>query len=407
MSDDVIITAHGLSKHYKIYNSAKDRLVDWLSGGFLKKGYIHSALTNVSFEVNRGEFIGIIGRNGSGKSTLLKILSGVIEPTTGSFKMAGSVLSLLELGTGFNPELTGRQNIFHSAQLLDLDANFLRSIIEEIEAFSDIGEYFDHPVKMYSSGMYVRLAMSIFLHLKPDIFIIDEALSVGDVFFQQKCFSRIDKMVQTGTTFLLVSHDINLISRISHRVMLLDNGNCEYFGDKRKACALYYKNCSNSPLTAFDVTEDINSANSSLDSNIFRVNLLDRKTLDMKSDKANISALRIIDHNHRDSLRVESMQALDFLLFMKVKKNVKYPILSIVFKDRLGQVITAINHDLLADSENHVYRISIPFTIQPGDYSFDIGIGDRKHENANTGKVLHEIRNLGPINVFFDYILTF
>ena len=188
--------------------------------------------------MRRGESLGIIGINGSGKSTLLKILSGAMHATAGTFAVEGRVLSLLELGTGLNPELTGRQNVINSSRLLAFPPGYAERKLVEIEAFAELGDFFDKPARLYSSGMFVRLAFSMFACFDPDVFIIDEALSVGDVFFQQKCARRIQQMRQAGTTMLFVSHDLTAVEAPCDRVLLLHQGKVRHDGDKKQGISL-------------------------------------------------------------------------------------------------------------------------------------------------------------------------
>ncbi len=189
------------------------------------------ALRDVSFEVRRGECLGIIGVNGAGKSTLLKILSRALYPTTGSFEVRGRLVSLLELGTGFQPELTGRQNVFQSAQLLGFPGRLRARPAGAILDFAQIGEFIDRPVRQYSSGMFVRLAFSLFANLDPDVYIVDESLAVGDVFFQQRCFRRFRELRERGCTILLVSHDMEAITHLCDRAILLSGGKLAAEGD--------------------------------------------------------------------------------------------------------------------------------------------------------------------------------
>ena len=181
-----MIRVNNLSKKFNIYSNPWHRVAEWADMGQRNRHQEFWALRDISFEVNQGECLGIIGPNGAGKSTLLKVLTGALYPTSGTFEISGRVLSLLELGMGFNNELTGRQNLFNSANLLGLPKRYIDDRIEDIMAFAELGPFFDLPLKLYSTGMYVRLGFSLFAFLQPDILIIDEALSVGDVFFQQE-----------------------------------------------------------------------------------------------------------------------------------------------------------------------------------------------------------------------------
>ena len=235
-----VIRVQRLGKRFKIYPNPWGRLTEWVTGGRAVRHQDFWALRDVSFSVRQGQSLGIIGINGSGKSTLLKILSGAMHPTEGTFGVEGRVLSLLELGTGLNPELTGRQNVINSSRLLAFPAGFAEQKLGEIEAFAELGDFFDKPARLYSSGMFVRLAFSMFACFDPDVFIIDEALSVGDVFFQQKCARRIQQMRERGTTMLFVSHDLAAVEALCDRVLLLHQGHVRHDGDKSQGISLYY-----------------------------------------------------------------------------------------------------------------------------------------------------------------------
>jgi ABC-type polysaccharide/polyol phosphate transport system ATPase subunit len=235
-----IVRVTGLGKKFRIYPTRYGRLAEWLTFGRALRHEDFCALREVTFDVRRGESLGIIGVNGSGKSTLLKILSGAMYPTEGSFDVNGRVLSLLELGTGLNQELTGRQNVTNSASLLGFPADYATERMSQIEAFAELGDFFDRPVRLYSSGMLVRLSFSMFASFDPEIFIVDEALSVGDVFFQQKCARRIQQMREGGTTMLFVSHDLAAVEALCDRVLLLHGGRVRHDGDKKTGIRLYY-----------------------------------------------------------------------------------------------------------------------------------------------------------------------
>src|SRR5687768_12125863 len=237
----VMIRATGLGKRFKIYPRPWGRLTEWVTGGSAVRHEDFWALRDVSFEVAKGESLGVIGVNGSGKSTLLKILSGAMYPTEGTFDVrAARVLSLLELGTGVNPQLTRRQNVVNSSRLLAFPPDYVANKMGEIEAFAELGEFFDRPVRLYSSGMLVRLVFSMFACFDPDVFVVDEALSVGDLYFQQKCTRRIEAMLASGVTMLFVSHDLAAVDALCDRVMVLHQGRVHFLGNKREGIATYY-----------------------------------------------------------------------------------------------------------------------------------------------------------------------
>ena len=200
------------------------RLSQRLQASARRRMHRHEALHDIGFELHKGEALGIIGLNGSGKSTLLQIIAGVLAPTSGTVETHGRIAALLELGSGFNPELTGRENIYINGAILGLARSRIDELLDEIIAFADIGDYIDQPVKTYSSGMALRLAFSVQVHIDPDILIVDEALAVGDAAFQAKALARIDEILARGTTLLFVGHDLNAVRAFCHRAMLLEKG---------------------------------------------------------------------------------------------------------------------------------------------------------------------------------------
>ncbi|WP_028213177.1 ABC transporter ATP-binding protein [Paraburkholderia mimosarum] len=224
------ITVTNLGKAYKQYPTRWSRLIEWIDPRNKPHHTPHWVLRDVNFSVRSGEALGIIGINGAGKSTLLKMIVGTTQPTVGSVTMTGRVAALLELGMGFHPDFTGRQNVMMAGQLLGLGVDELLALMPEIEAFAEIGEYIDQPVRVYSSGMQMRLAFSVATARRPDVLIVDEALSVGDAYFQHKSFDRIREFRKQGTTLLIVAHDKAAIQAICDRAILLNAGRLEIEG---------------------------------------------------------------------------------------------------------------------------------------------------------------------------------
>lgn len=242
MSESPVIKVSSLSKVYHLYNSPRDRFKEALHPRRKKYHHDFYALKDVSFEVKKGETMGIIGQNGSGKSTLLKILANVLTPTSGDVKVNGRVSSLLELGTGFNPELTGIENVYFNGTLLGFSREEMDAKLDDILSFADIGEFVNQSVKTYSSGMQVRLAFSVATQINPDILIVDEALSVGDMFFQAKCISLMKNMIENdGTTLLFVSHSMDTIRTICSQAILLNNGQVLMHGSAVKVTDKFYE----------------------------------------------------------------------------------------------------------------------------------------------------------------------
>lgn len=249
MSNDVAIKVENLTKVYKLYNSPKDRLKEALSP--IRRKYHHDfhALHDVSFEVKKGETVGIIGKNGSGKSTLLKIITGVLTSTSGSVTVNGRISALLELGAGFNPELTGLENVYFNGTLMGCSRKEVENRLDGILKFADIGDFVNQPVKSYSSGMFVRLAFAVAISIEPEILIIDEALAVGDMFFQAKCMSTIDRFRRNGASILIVAHDTNAIKSLCNRAVLLKRGNVQHFGTSVEVADRYVRETREESLT--------------------------------------------------------------------------------------------------------------------------------------------------------------
>jgi lipopolysaccharide transport system ATP-binding protein len=237
-SDEIVIRVLGLSKRYQLYDSPRDRLKQFILPrirklfGLKSKKYFRDfwALKDVSFEIKKGETIGIVGRNGSGKSTLLQLIAGTLQPTNGSVEINGRVAALLELGSGFNMEFTGRENVYMNAAVLGLSREEIDRKFEDIASFANIGQFMDQSVKLYSSGMLVRLAFAVSVCIEPDILIVDEALAVGDVVFQFRCLGRLRKLIEQGTTLLFVSHDAGLVRNFCNKALLLEDGRLQMFG---------------------------------------------------------------------------------------------------------------------------------------------------------------------------------
>lgn len=335
------ITCVDIVKKYALYSKRSDRLLEALrpGGGSLHTDFF--ALNGVSFSVGAGECVGIVGKNGSGKSTLLKILTGVLTPTCGSIKVNGRVSALLELGAGFNPEYTGYENIYLNGSVMGYSREEMTRKIPEIIAFADIGEFINQPVKIYSSGMFVRLAFAVAISVEPEILIIDEALAVGDVFFQLKCYKKIEDFKQSGKTILFVSHDQSSIIKYCNRAILLDNG---------------YMICDGSPKMVIDQYKQILAAGEAAKNDIPQVPedvikdtkwkqayCLNENALEYGSREAEIIDFGIFDQDGHIS-GTYSRNA-EYTIRMKVlfHKTIEAPVFAITFKDMAGLEVAGTN----------------------------------------------------------------
>ncbi len=244
MSNDISIKAEGLSKAYRMFSDMNQRLKHALLHSFGKEyGSVFWALKDISFEVKRGESVGIVGENGAGKSTLLQILAGTLQPNEGWADVNGRIGALLELGSGFNPEFTGRENIYMNAAVMGLKNKEIDKKFDEILDFADIGDFVEQPLKTYSSGMKMRLAFAVNTCIEPEILIVDEALAVGDAVFQSKCYTRLRKMVENGTSLLFVSHSVDTVRSLCSRALWLNHGKSVMWGDAKEVCKEYEKFC--------------------------------------------------------------------------------------------------------------------------------------------------------------------
>ena len=238
---DAIIKVENVSMKFNLMEEKVDSLKEFVVKLFKGKLFYNEfiALNNISFEIKKGDIFGLVGFNGAGKSTMLKIIAGVLKPSSGKVTVNGSMAPLIEVGAGFDPELTAKENIFLNGAILGYTREFLEEHFDNIIDFAELRKFINVPVKNFSSGMYARLGFAIATEVKPDILIVDEILSVGDYQFQQKCNDRIQKMIKLGTTVILVSHDINVIKNLCNRVIWLDHGLCKAFGSAKIICEQY------------------------------------------------------------------------------------------------------------------------------------------------------------------------
>lgn len=316
MSSDIAIKVEGLSKCFHIYDKPRDRLMQMIMRGRRKYYREFWALQNVSFEIKKGETVGIVGRNGSGKSTLLQVICGTLNASHGSVTTNGRIAALLELGSGFNPEFTGRENVYMNAAVLGLSKEETDTKFDAITEFADIGDFIDQPVKTYSSGMMVRLAFAVSINVDPEILIVDEALSVGDELFQRKCFSRIEAIRDAGATILFVSHSGGTIVELCDRAVLMDSGEKLAMGPPKTIIAKYQKllyapsekyktlraEIQNMPDDSFNQatianTQSDNSANNSPEVAYYDPNLVPISTIEYESRGAHIESPRILAPN--------------------------------------------------------------------------------------------------------------
>ena len=334
MSEFAIQVKH-LDKMYKLYNKPSDRLRETL--GFKVPVREHYALRDVNFQVERGETVGIIGTNGSGKSTILKIITGVLNPTAGEVKVDGRISALLELGAGFNMEYTGIENVYLNGTMMGFSKEEVDARLQDILDFADIGDFVYQPVKSYSSGMFVRLAFAVAINIDPEILIVDEALSVGDVFFQSKCYRKFEEFKKMGKTILFVSHDLSSISRYCDRVILLNKGVKLEEGSPKQMVDMYKQLLvGQDPAKAEEKKEEQKESWSQQ----FQVN---PNMLEYGTKLAEIVDFAVLDDKDRCTNTIEKGSSFRIRMKVVFHQDIQEPIMAYTFKDIKGTEITGTN----------------------------------------------------------------
>lgn len=423
MDKDIAIEVKDLVKTYKLYDKPMDRLKDSLGLAGKKKFKEHRALNNVSLTVKKGETVGIIGTNGSGKSTILKIITGVLSPTSGEVNVDGHISALLELGAGFNMEYNGIDNIYLNGMMIGFSEEEISKRLDAILEFADIGDYVYQPVKTYSSGMFVRLAFAVAINIDPEILIVDEALSVGDVFFQAKCYHKFEEFKKQGKTILFVSHDLSSISKYCDRAVLLNQGVLLGEGTPKKMIDIYKQVLVGQyPLPSSDIDnllddEEIRKAAADAD----------KKASDKVKDEAKHSkeerlgenpdtleygdgAAVIDDYYVTDSKGVRSnsiIKGTDFTVHMKVRFNrdVTAPIFALTFKNIMGIEITGTNSMvekafLEPVKKGDVKEITFTqnMSLQGGEYLLSFGVTGFEQNDFTVYHRLYDALNITVVS---------
>lgn len=369
------IVVQGLGKAYKRYPSRWARLAEWLLPARKPRHALHWVLRGVSFTVSAGEAVAIVGMNGAGKSTLLKLITGTSQATEGQVQVQGRLAALLELGMGFHPDFTGRQNAVMAGQLLGVETEQLQALMPDIEAFAEIGEYMDMPVRVYSSGMQMRLAFSVATCLRPDILIVDEALSVGDAYFQHKSFERIREFGRQGTTLLIVSHDRNAIQAICNRAILLRDGQVALDGEPEAVMDYYNALLAHKGDGVLEqvVRED------------------GRTQTRSGTQEAVVESITLQDDSGRTVEEVHVGATVALRVVVQVLRDVPSLVLGYGIKDRLGQVMYGTNTwhtgqviEAPRAGGRYEFYIRFPVNLGVGTYSVQTALVDRdSHLTAN------------------------
>lgn len=417
-----VIAVRNVSKKFRLFASPKERLLEALHP--FRKQYHHEfwALRDISFEVERGEVLGILGRNGSGKSTLLQVICAVMRPTNGKVQVDGRISALLELGAGFNPEFTGRDNVILNGAIMGLSRKEMLRRLPEIEAFADIGEFFDQPVKTYSSGMFVRVAFAAAIHVDPDILVVDEALAVGDAKFQRKCLLQIEKIRASGAAILFVSHSLETITSLCSRAIILEQGVLVADGEP-KVVAEKYLTLLFSESKVEAVEEPVHDKSvpvltgrhvepcqqavcpSSADGSLWTdVPMSERFGYNRHEIRTTNGGATILDYvvmgNGRvDLSSISSGSALTILVKIQFTEDVSQPIVGFELKTDKGVTITGSNTYLsraplrpVSKGDVRVYQIEFNVPLNEGDYFVDLGVA--KYDGSPGGYILDVRRSI-------------
>lgn len=403
--NDIAIKVEQVSKVYKLYDKPIDRLKESLA--IIKKVLYHEhyALNNISFEIKSGETVGIIGTNGSGKSTILKIITGVLNPTKGILEVDGRISALLELGAGFNQEYTGMQNIYLNGTMMGFTKEEIDQKVGSIIEFADIGEFINQPVKTYSSGMFVRLAFAVAINIEPEILIVDEALSVGDVFFQAKCYKKFEDFKKEGKTILFVSHDLGSIGKYCDRVILLNKGTKLCEGEPKDIIDVYKKVLVNQLDNAIETNSSKSNKKSDKSQKWKESIVLNPNILEYGNKLAEIIDFCILDDD--EIITNNLTKGKTFSIKMKVCFNacIQNPIFAFTIKDLKGTEITGTNTMLEKVNISKVESGDIKeicFTqqldLQGGEYLLSLGCTGFRDGDFTVYHRLYDVCNLTVIS---------
>jgi ABC-type polysaccharide/polyol phosphate transport system ATPase subunit len=404
MSSNAAVSVSSVSKTYRVYSRPHHRVQQWWADKRNNgKLYCHEvkALQDISFEVQPGEAIAIIGRNGSGKSTLLQMITGNLATTTGGVEVNGSVSALLELGAGFNPDFSGRENLRLNAAIRGLSPEETARLEPAIEKFADIGDFIDQPVRTYSSGMYVRLAFAVAVHIVPDVLIIDEALAVGDIFFQQKCYDHISNSMQ-GASKILVTHDLPSITRLATRCIVIEDGTLIFDGDPLEAIELYttrnlgaQSHARRAGMEQIEVQQITEPNVGKLDEKAIWISVdADDRTSDADAFLVEAVSGEILETGKRfasDVWTIETGQHVRISYRVRLGIRVDKPVFGYLVRDRVGNAVFGMNtitEDIKLDALNpgH-YQLHFTMTwpeVEPGEFGLMWGLGDGEHALFHT-----------------------
>jgi ABC-type polysaccharide/polyol phosphate transport system ATPase subunit len=417
-SDNIAINVEGVSKRFEIYAHPRDQLKQFFTPLLSKifryesKKYFREfwALQDINIQVKQGEACGIVGLNGSGKSTLLQIITGTLSPTLGTISTNGRIGALLELGSGFNPSFTGRENVYMNGALLGFSRDQIDKKFEAIQSFADIGDHFDQPLFTYSSGMQMRVAFAVATAFDPDILIIDEALAVGDAYFQQKCFHRIERFKDDGGTLLFVSHDTNTVKHLCDKAVLISHGKAISDGVPKTVIDLYHglvaqKTDLSEQAIIVSQTPNIHITESSkpLETNA----TWDKSTTITTNKDAELIDFKLLDGDSLEVAHIESETTLIVQYRIRLNKDFDRPAFGLIVRDKIGRSLYETSTYAMRIEENPismgkevVVRFKFNFNLRPGQYSFSVGVANRgfsRSEFEEYSLLMHDVEQIQVI----------
>ncbi|MCD6353205.1 MAG: ABC transporter ATP-binding protein [Proteobacteria bacterium] len=412
MLNDFAVHARSIGKCYQIYNQPLDRLKQSLWRGKRRFYEEFWALKNASFEIKKGETVGIIGSNGSGKSTLMQLMCGTVNPTAGEIEVRGRVAALLELGAGFNPEFTGRENVYVNSAIMGLSRAETDARYDEIAEFAGIGSFIEQPVKTYSTGMYVRLAFAVAVNVSPDILLVDEVLSVGDARFQQKCMAKIRRFCQKGTV-IFASHDMAAITELCSRVLWIEAGKLRLNREPKFVVEKYLEFMYEGDMGLEKSQSEI-SRSSKTKYPLQKFVPVTKELRQFGNRKATIESIRFISRNGSKGL-VYAGEECEISIFLRVHEKIAKPIFGYIVKNRLGQEIFGDNTVLmkypvspLSSGQSGIvtFRLNEWPNLLNGDYLISVAVGDgtvEKHSQCHwiyDAVVVKNISEQPPVGIF-------
>ncbi len=397
------ISVSHLGKAYKQYGNRWSRLLEWVWPFSGQQHRLKWVLQEINFQIAAGEAVGIIGVNGAGKSTLLKLITGTTQPTSGRVAAQGRIAALLELGMGFHLDFTGRQNIVSSGQLMGLSSVEIQALMPQIIAFAEIGDYIDEQVRVYSSGMQMRLAFAVATCVRPDILIVDEALAVGDIFFQQKCFARIKEFTDAGSTLLFVSHSSSTILNICDRCIFIKQGAVAYDGEPRAALDLYQAELlgrqAPAPQVAAVAPQHVPVAHTSLTP-------LQGKEGSIQSASADCVAVRFLDPQGQEKLTLMADEQVTLALDFRIHQDLDDPHPGFKIRDRFGVVMYETNsycmHQTLGSAQaGSLLSVQFSFALNlfPSEYTITVGFANGGYDEGSFREVLCYLHEVSPFVV--------